>query len=126
MKNKELNIKNKIIRDRDRALFEAGIKLGALYHQFTGTPVSIETIESLQKAIEESISLQPHVESIKVNIDRKLVMQKLNKFGYCELDGEMLKVEVTVKIGSVMVKAGLSYDKKLAYPLMHIINIKDS
>ncbi|MEM2990300.1 MAG: dihydroneopterin aldolase family protein [Halobacteria archaeon] len=131
MKNKKINknkikIKNKInIKNRDRALFEAGIKLGALYHQFTGTPVSIETIESLQKAIEESIALQPYVESIKVKIAEKLVEQKLNKFGYCELNGEMIEVEVTVKYGNARVKARLSYDKKLAYPLMQIIDIKN-
>jgi hypothetical protein len=118
--------KNKInMKDRDRALFEAGIKLGALYHQFTGTPVSAETIESLQKAIEESIALQPYVESIKVKIDRELMAQKLNQFGYCELTGELLEVEITVKYGSAVVKAGMSYDKKLEYPLMRVISIKE-
>lgn len=79
----------------------------------------------MQKAIEESISLQPYVESIKVRIDEELVMQKLNKFGYCELNGEMLEVEVTVKYGNARVKAGLRYDEKIAYPLMQILDIEE-
>ena len=29
-----------MITERDRAIFEAGIKLGALYHQWVGTPIS--------------------------------------------------------------------------------------
>ncbi len=37
----------------------------------------------------------------------------------------MLEVEITVKYGSAAVKARLSYDKKLAYPLMRIISIKE-
>ena len=33
------------ITERDNALFEAGIKLGALYHQFSGSPVNMRTID---------------------------------------------------------------------------------
>ena len=43
--------------NREIAAFEAGIKLGALYHQFVGSPVSPKTADSLERAIEESISL---------------------------------------------------------------------
>lgn len=111
--------------DRDQALFEAGIKLGALYHQFAGTPISAETVESLQRAIEESISLQPYVESIKVKIDSKLVKKKINEFGYCELEGKMLNVELTVKYGKAVVKACLRYDRELDYPMMRIVAIKE-
>ncbi|MCK5108837.1 MAG: hypothetical protein KAR25_04025, partial [Methanosarcinales archaeon] len=49
------------ITDRDRALLEVGIKLGAMYHQFTGSPVNPDTAGSLAQAIEDSISLQPYV-----------------------------------------------------------------
>lgn len=33
--------------ERERALFEAGIKMGTIYHQFVGTPVNLRTVESL-------------------------------------------------------------------------------
>ena len=39
------------VNDRDRAVFEAGIKLGALYHQFVGTPISVDTIDNLARTI---------------------------------------------------------------------------
>ena len=41
-----------MITKRDNALFEAGIKLGALYHQFVGAPVNHDTADSLEQAIE--------------------------------------------------------------------------
>ncbi len=86
------------ISDRDRALFEAGIKLGALYHQFIGTPVSTKTVRVLETAIEKSVSLQPWVSTVNVKIDREKVRQREreNHFNYCELRGEMLDVEVVV------------------------------
>ena len=71
------------ITDRDNALFEAGIKLGALYHQFTGSPVNLNTVSSLEMAIQESISVQPYVEEISVKIDRDMLRSRLNnEFGY--------------------------------------------
>ena len=50
---------------KEIAAFEAGIKLGALYHQFVGSPVSAKTASSLEKAMQESISLQPYVREVK-------------------------------------------------------------
>jgi hypothetical protein len=71
-----------VITQRDRALFEAGIKLGALYHQFVGTPVNMETVESLEDTISKSIFVQPYADDISVRIDRDMVTSRLNeKFG---------------------------------------------
>ena len=113
------------ITDRDNALFEAGIKLGALYHQFTGSPVNLKTASSLEQAIQESISVQPFVENISVKIDRDLLKSKLNsEFGYTELQGPMLEVKITVKYGSSRVKVAMQYDPELNYPLMKIVEIE--
>jgi dihydroneopterin aldolase len=112
------------ITDKDNALFEAGIKLGALYHQFTGSPVSLNTVSSLEQAIQKSISVQPYVKEISVKIDRDMLKSKLNsEFGYSELQGPMLNVKITVKYGSVEVKVGMEYDPGLNYPLMKIEEI---
>ncbi len=112
--------------DRDNALFEAGIKLGALYHQFTGSPVNLNTASSLEQAIQESISVQPYVEEISVKIDRNMLESKLNnEFGYSELQGPMLKVKITVRYGSSKIKVGMEYDSELNYPLMKILKIEE-
>ncbi|MEA1985238.1 MAG: dihydroneopterin aldolase family protein [Euryarchaeota archaeon] len=113
------------ITDRDNALFEAGIKLGALYHQFTGSPVNLQTVESLEQAIGRSISVQPFVSSITVSIDRDMIRSKLNgEFGYCELEGSMLDVWLDVVYGGTTIQASLRYDVELAYPLMKIETIQ--
>jgi len=115
------------ITDKDNALFEAGIKLGALYHQFTGSTVNLNTVSSLETAIQESISVQPYVEEISVKIDRDMLRSKLNnEFGYTELQGPMLKVNITVRYGSSKVKVGMEYDPELNYPLMKILEIKET
>lgn len=115
------------ITDRDNALFEAGIKLGALYHQFTGSPVNLNTASSLEKAIQESISVQPYVEEISVKIDRDMLKNKLNsEFGYTELQGPMLNVKITVRYSSSKIKVGMEYDPELNYPLMKILEIEDT
>ncbi len=113
------------ISDRDKALFEAGIKLGALYHQFIGTPVSTETAKELETAIEKSVSLQPWVRAVKVKIDREKVRkcENGNKFKYCELSGEMLDVEVVVRYEEVEVHARGKYDEEMDYPLMRVEKI---
>ncbi|MGB9901714.1 dihydroneopterin aldolase family protein [Methanothrix sp.] len=103
---------------KEIAAFEAGIKLGALYHQFVGTPVSVETAESLEHAIERSISLQPYVVSVSVRIDRSMLMG--NVFGYSELSGKMIRAEVGVAYEGAHVRAVLEYDPEKDYPMMHL------
>jgi dihydroneopterin aldolase len=114
------------ITDRDNALFEAGIKLGALYHQFTGSPVNLDTVSCLERAIQESISVQPYVKEISVKIDRDMLKSKLSsEFGYSELQGPMLKVRIIVKYGYVKVIVGMEYNPELNYPLMKIEEIEE-
>ena len=40
------------ISDRERAIFEGAISMGALFHQFVGTPFNKTNIPSLEKAME--------------------------------------------------------------------------
>jgi hypothetical protein len=121
IEDRKMTVKEEI-SDRDRALFEAGIKLGALYHQFIGTPVSTKTAKDLETAIEKSVSLQPWVSAVKVKIDREKVRERENgnKFKYCELRGEMLDVEVVVGYEEVEVHARVKYEEEMGYPLMRI------
>lgn len=113
-----------VITERDIALFEAGIKLGALYHQFVGSPINPGTVDSLELAISQSISVQPYVGDLTVSIDRDMVGVKAGgKFGYCELEGRMLSVEATIIFKDVTVRVALKFDKELDYPLMRIIEV---
>lgn len=108
---------------RDNAAFEAGIKLGALYHQFVGSPVSLDTAGSLEKAISESISVQPYVKRISVSIDRQMIKDSLNAFGYTELKGTMLRVDAVISYKNYEVAVGMSL--KEGYPLMEIKAVEE-
>ena len=108
---------------RDNAAFEAGIKLGALYHQFVGTPVSLETAASLEQAIAASIGVQPYVKSISVSLDRNMIKENLSAFGYTELKGPMLNVDAVIRYQNVEANVGIRYTD--GYPLMFIKEIRE-
>ena len=111
------------VTPRDNAVFEAGIKLGALYHQFVGSPVNLKTVDSLEKAISQSISVQPFVKTITVRIDRDMVKANLSSFGYTELKGPMLTVDAVIKYENYEVSVGMAL--KDGYPLMHVKDVKE-
>ncbi|MDV0447593.1 hypothetical protein MsAg5_15020 [Methanosarcinaceae archaeon Ag5] len=116
-----------MITDRDNALFEAGIKLGALYHQFVGTPLSLENKAAVESAIQQSIAVQPFAENVTVRINEKMIAEELNStFKYTELKGKMLDVKLIVRFNSVRVFASLQFDEKLNYPLMKVDKVEDS
>jgi dihydroneopterin aldolase len=105
-----------MISDRERAAFEAGIKLGALYHQWVGTPVSRESAHSLERAMENAHIQQPYVTEISVGLDQELMIP--NSFGYSELGGLMLDVELTIRVNQASCHASLSREGE--YPMMRI------
>jgi len=113
------------VNERDKAVFEAGIKLGALYHQFVGTPISADTADNLARTIEDSVALQPHVRSISVSIDREMVRKRQNPvFGYCELEGRMLHVSLQTRYKNTIAHAELAYNEEQDYPMMSIKKIE--
>jgi hypothetical protein len=101
----------------NQAVFEAGIKLGALYHQWVGTPISRLSASSVESAIEQAVILQPFVEEITVRLDRNLMTE--NKFGYSELAGLMFDAEIVTRVGFSYCRARLA--PKDGYPLMQIM-----
>jgi hypothetical protein len=105
--------------DAQQACFEAGIKFGALYHQFAGTPVSPESAGSLETAIEESIGNQPFCESVTVDI----LAEKLDTdHGYTELTGEYMEVEIVVDHEGHEVVAEMAMQD--GYPLMELASVE--
>jgi hypothetical protein len=110
--------------DREQALFESGIKLGGIFHQFIGVPVSERTSDILARAIEDAVSLQPFVKSIRVSIHpgRGGPAGK-GRFGYRYLTAEMLTAKISVKVGRAQVDATLTFREDLDYPLMRVVSV---
>ncbi len=80
---------------REALLFEAGIKLGGIFHQYLGVPVSARTASGLARAIERAVSLQPFVADVRVRIDpSRAGPLGRGRFAYHYLVAEMLDVQV--------------------------------
>ena len=109
------------ISDCEQAVFEAGIKLGALYHQWVGTPICRESAASVESAIEKAVILQPFVEEITVRLDRELM--KENIFGYSELAGLMFDVTIITRVNCSYCKARLAPHS--GYPLMQVVECRE-
>ena len=104
--------------DGEEASFEVGIKLGAMFHQFIGTPVSPASAPSLETAIEESIENQPHCESVSVAIDQAALESEIGSYGYTGLAGRHLTVEVVVVHEGRRATASMAMED--GYPLMKL------
>lgn len=108
------------ITSRERAIFEGAISMGALFHQFIGTPVNESSVKSLELAISESLSLQPAIEKVEVSIDLGDIN---NEFEYVSLDGNMLDIRIFSKIDNVLAIIRIEFISELNYPLMYVEDI---
>ena len=107
--------------DGERAGFEAGIKFGALYHQFAGAPVSPDSAASLERAMEESIENQPFCESVTVDILEGKLADEIDQ-GYTELTGRFMEVEIVVEREGCEVVTRMEMED--GYPLMRIESVR--
>ena len=106
---------------REALLFEAGIKLGGIFHQYLGIPVSARTARALARSIEAAVALQPFVIEVRVQIrPRRAGPAGRGRFGYRYLTAEMMDARVTLADGRIRVSARLSYRPDLNYPLMQV------
>lgn len=106
--------------DSERAAFEAGIKMGTIYHQFVGVPLSNENVDTLEKAMESGCLVQPFVEKVSVRIDRSMLRKKRGQYDYVSLTGDMLDVSVVVRYKSARIRASMKFVKEMNYPLMFV------
>ena len=107
------------ITKRERAIFEGGISMGALFHQFVGTPVSQKTKANLEKSIEESFKLQPAIEKVEVEIN----LNDNTEFDYISLSGDMLDVKIHTKVDDIKAIIRIEFIEELNYPLMYVEEI---
>ena len=114
------------LSERERACFETGIKLGALYHILCGIPIQSNEniINSIEQGIESAISCQPYVKSVKIHLDRdKILGKKESEFDYDEITGKIIQAELNLEYESVNVVAKVEWIDELEYPLMYIEKI---
>ncbi|MBQ2613291.1 MAG: dihydroneopterin aldolase family protein [Methanobrevibacter sp.] len=113
------------ITTRERAIFEGAISMGALFHQFVGTPVNKNTKDSLETSMEESLKLQPAIEDVKVNIRFDKLEESMTEFEYTSLTGDMLDVKIYTKVENVKAIIRIEFIEELNYPLMYVEDIKE-
>ncbi len=124
------NIKNYFsseLSERERACFETGIKLGALYHILAGMPISSnqKIITAIENGIEASISCQPYVKKVQIRLDKeKIEGNKNTPFDYDEITGKVINAEVMLKYETTEVIAKIQWIEDFQYPLMFIDTIK--
>ncbi|MFX1237122.1 MAG: dihydroneopterin aldolase family protein [Promethearchaeota archaeon] len=114
------------LSSRERACFEMGIKLGALYHILCGIPISSDEkiIASIEKGIESAISCQPYVKSVKISLNMKKISgNKGNEFDYDEVTGKIIRAQVELQYEDVRVEAKIDWIEEMNYPLMFIEKI---
>lgn len=113
------------ITSRERAIFEGAISMGALFHQFVGTPVNNQTKKSLEDAMRNSLNLQPAIENVEVTIDFTRLEDAMSEFDYTSLTGDMLDVKIHTKVDDVKAVIRIRFIEELNYPLMYVEDIKD-
>ncbi|MBE6508891.1 MAG: dihydroneopterin aldolase [Methanobrevibacter sp.] len=113
------------ITSRERAIFEGAISMGALFHQFVGTPVNKNTKEGLEKSMEDSLKLQPAIEDVEVKIRFDKLEESMTEFDYTSLNGDMLDVRIYTKVENVKAVIRIEFIEELNYPLMYVENIED-
>ncbi len=118
----------KDLTDKERATFETGIKLGALYHILCGIPINTNenVIKSIEVGIEQAISCQPYVKSVKINLRREnLKGKKEDEFDYDEISGKTIEADLVVQFKKVEVKAKIKWIEDFEYPLMYIAELNE-
>ncbi len=105
---------------REALLFEAGIKLGGIFHQYLGIPVAARTARALERTIESAVRLQPYVDAVRVRLRLGRHPRVRGRFAYRYVTAEMLDARVLLRDGRHRVSARLSYRPELDYPLMRV------
>ena len=110
---------------RETLLFEAGIKLGGIFHQYLGIPVHARTARALARSIEQAVGLQPYVTRVSVRIrPERGPRPGPGRFAYRYLTPEMLEVRVHLAHAGTHVEARLMHRPELRYPLMDVVRVR--
>ena len=110
---------------REALLFEAGVKLGGVFHQYLGIPVSVGTAAGIARTIERAVALQPYVVEVRARVDpRRGGPLGRGRFAYRYLTPEMVDVTVRLRDGPEEVEARLAHRRDLRYALMSVVRVR--
>jgi hypothetical protein len=118
---------DKSVTDRERAIFEGAITLGATYHQFAGTPIAKneKVVKSLEEAVSNVMALQPYKKSIRLKIDRNALKgEKTNPYDYETLKGHHMGLQVITEYGDSRATLRMRRIPELNYTLMYVEKIE--
>ncbi len=105
------------VSDRERAIFEGAITLGAIFHQFQGTPFREKEI--IEDAMKESALTQPDIVDVEISLETHPKSEK-KQFEYGVVSGEILSIEITAEHGEAQAIVGMEWLEEYEYPLMFI------
>jgi dihydroneopterin aldolase len=112
---------------REALLFEAGVKLGGVFHQYLGIPVSPRTAPGVARTIERAVALQPYVVAVRATIHpRRGGPLGRGRFAYRYLSPEMVEITVRLRDGLEEVEARLAHRPDLRFPLMSVVRVRRS
>ncbi len=119
---------NNKVTDRERAIFEGGIGLASIYHQFIGTPVSSDkdSIKALEEAIRKSSLTQPYKKEVKVKLNVVKDYKVKDAYSYRSLEGRHFDVSIVTEYGSSRVTSRMRHIPEIDYVLMYVEEIEDN
>ena len=80
--------------------------------------------EGLEKAMEDSLSLQPAIEKVEVEIRFDKLEESMTEFDYTSLTGDMLDVKIHTKVDDALAIIRIEFIEELNYPLMYVEDIE--
>ena len=81
--------------------------------------------ERIEKAMEESLSLQPAIDNVEVKIRFDKLEESMTEFDYTSLTGDMLDVRIYSKVDEISAVIKIEFIEELNYPLMYVEKIED-
>ena len=115
------------LTERERAVFEGGIALGALHQQFMGIPVikDVNLLAAIEKVIEKSTTLRPFKTRARIRIrGQTLKSRKSHAYDYSTLKGENISVRIECQYRKAKAVVGMKYIAELDYDLMFVEKIQ--
>ena len=115
----------KEVTERDRAIFEGAITMGAIFHQFSGIPITKSLIPLVQETIEKTMAVQPYIKEINIKINEKNIREYKHPYDYSVITGDKLEIAIISQYGKSSVHLGMKYVEELDFPLMFIKKIEE-
>jgi hypothetical protein len=118
------------ITTREQAIFEVGIKLATIFHQFVGTPIQNDPhiLQEISHGIKAAILCQPYVSKVDIEIRPRGYDEhpigKQHVYDYTVISGRNLIAEVEIHYHEWLVMGRVEWIEDLAYPLMYVKTIQ--